>query len=57
MGELDVRLLLHLLRGDQGPDPMAERLMEMYQEWVRRTSSVSRESLPNIPKPSGKPPN
>lgn len=33
MGEMDVRQLLRQLRDEQDPDPLAERLMEMYREW------------------------
>jgi hypothetical protein len=35
MGDPDIRLLLLLLRDEPEPDPMAERLMEMYREWCR----------------------
>jgi len=35
MGELDVRLLLRLLREDTEPDPMPESLLEMFREWCR----------------------
>jgi len=31
MGELDIRPLLRVLREEADPDPMAERLVEMYQ--------------------------
>lgn len=34
MGELDI--LLRQLRDDPDPDPMADRLMEMYREWCRK---------------------
>jgi len=30
MGDLDVRLLLRLLRDDRGPDPTLEPLLEKY---------------------------
>jgi len=39
MGDLNVRLLLRLLRDEPNPDPMAERLMEMYRDWWRRAGS------------------
>ena len=38
MGELDIRLLLRLLRDDPEPDPMPEPLVEMYREWCGENS-------------------
>ena len=34
MGELDIRLLLRLLRDEPDPDPMPELLLEMYRRRV-----------------------
>ena len=47
MGELDVRLLLRLLRDE--PDPTEDRRMEMYREWCR---SRGREPVPRQPGPA-----
>jgi len=44
MGELEIRLLLRLLRKDQPSDAVVDRLLELYRAWSRKSEiTPSRE--------------
>jgi len=51
MGELEIRLLLRLLRKERVPQAMLDRLLEMYREQCRKSGITPSSERGTDPRP------